>query len=306
MNMPIQTNADIKLENFDDFWGLGDPVEIEKKFRELLPQAKALADPSTYLQLLSQIALAQGIQKKFDAAHATLDDAERFLTPEYNLARVRILLERGRVFQQAENLTEAMRFFVQSFELSSKHKFDFHTINAAHMIAIAAEKTEEKIKWNQLAIDLAQKTKEQRAHLWLGSLYNNLGQNFLEAKRFEKALDAFEKALKHRIEQSDVPNIRVAKWAVARTLRALDRLDEALAIQLRLLEEYDAITASGNLDMPAEMFTLIRGWVAEEVAEIYDAKAKIFAKLAYADLSTNAMFQKTEPARLERLRQIQG
>ena len=48
---------------------------------------------------------------------------------------------------------EALRpFFLQSYELAKAHHLDFHTANAAHMIAMVAKTPEEKITWNLLAI----------------------------------------------------------------------------------------------------------------------------------------------------------
>lgn len=294
----------IKLESFDDCWGLGYPALVEEKFRELLPLAESLQDKSIYLQILTQVALAQALQRKFDEAHTTLDIVQALLTPEYNLARVRLLVERGRVFQQAGRIPEAQDLFVQSFELSKQNKFDFHTINAAHMIAIVAPKVEEKMQWNQLAIDLAERTDEKRARTWLGSLYNNLGQNFLEIQHYEKALCAFKKALEYREKEGYEPNIRVAKWALAHTLRLIDRFEDALSILHALVKEYDDISRAGSFDMPVEMFTLARGFVYEDLAQIDYARAKMFATLAYADLSTNEMFRASEPKRLERLVQL--
>lgn len=294
-----------KLENFDDLWALGDPIVIEKNLRELLPQAREFQDSSIYLQILSQVALTQALQQKFDEAHRTLNDAEQLLTPEQDLARVRILLERGRIFQQAEEIVKAKPLFLASYELSSKNHFDYHTINAAHMIAIIEDRVDEKIKWNQLAIELAQKTDDSNASRWVGSLYNNLGHNYMEAVDFGKALDVFSHALKIREQEAYVPNIRVAKWQVAKALRLLGRLNEAEAILCPLLAEYDILSKNNNLDLPFEMFKLLRGWVYEELAEIYHAKASSYAIFAYDDLSKNSMFNKTESKRLERLKQIQ-
>lgn len=303
--MATSMNSDVQLDNFDDIWSLGDPVLIENKFYELLPQAESLKNKSIYLQMLSQIALVQAMQQKFDAAHKTLDTAEALLTPEYELARARILLERGRVFQQSGNIPQAKSYFEQSFAVSQQNQLDFHTINAAHMIAIIVEPTIEKIKWNQLALELASSTNDKRAGDWLGSLYNNLGQNYLEDKQYEKALMAFQKALEYRKKEKYAPNIRVAKWAIAHTLRMLDRLDEALVILQALQQEYDVITKSEKIDVPVvQMFTLTRGWVYEELAEIYLAKANIFVNAAYDDLSNNVMFKTTSPERLERLKQL--
>jgi tetratricopeptide (TPR) repeat protein len=295
----------IELDNFDDIWGLyGEPVLVEKKLLELLPQAEALNDKSIYLQILSQIALAQALQKRFDEAHKTLDLAELF-SDKYDLAQVRILLERGRVFHQAGNIPEAKLFFEKSFKLSTEKGFDFHTINAAHMIAIVVDKIEDKIQWNQRALEMTQRTKDGRARRWLGSLYNNLGQNYLDVKQFDKALTVYQQALEFFREEDYQPNIRVAEWAVGRTLRNLGRQDEALNIQTEVLKKYHSVAESGKLDCPAEMFTQLRGYVHQELAEIHEAKAKQFAQLALADLADNEVVKTFEKDKLERLKNIQ-
>jgi tetratricopeptide (TPR) repeat protein len=300
----MNSNTIVTLENFDDVWSLGYPEKVETKLSEFLPQAQALQNKSIYLQILSQIALAQAMQKKFDEAHKTLDKAESMLTPEYDLAKARILLERGRAFQQAGSISQAQDYFERSYALSIKNKFDSHAINAAHMIAIVANKNEDKINWNQRAIDLALRTQDIKARAWLGSIHNNLGQNYLSEKEFNKALISFEKALEYRIEEAYAPNIRVAKWAIARALRSLNHLDEALAIQQELLNEYEAISKSENYEVPVEIFKLVRGLVFEEIAELYQAKAKEFARSAYDDLAHDPMFLETEPKRIERLNQM--
>ena len=301
------------LEHFDDVWGqLGDPVLVEQRFLELLPQAFKLQNKSIYLQMLSQLALAQAVQKKIDAAHATLDTAEKLLTPEYNLAKVRILCERGRTFQQAGYIAQALIYFEKSYELSDQCKFDKQTINAAHMIAIVAQTSAEKIAWNNKALDLAMNSDDVSAQSWQAPLLNNLGANYLEDLQLEKSLDAFQQAL-IAFEKSPEAggNTRFAKFRVAQVLRMIGRLDEALAMQQEQLKEYDAITSNGKFDMPAEMFILMRGFVYEELAEIYAAKGdladvKKYAQLAliYLDNQMFAIIDPTSAQRLERLKQI--
>lgn len=294
-----------KLESFDDLF-VGSPVDIENNLNKLLPEALTLKDHSIYLQILSQIALAQAMQKKFDAAHKTLNTAEGLLKPEDHLAKVRILLERGRVYMQSGDNEVARPFFLKSYELSKANNFDYHTANAAHMIAIIASTPEEKIKWNKLAIELVENSPSVRAQAWQGSLYNNLGQAYLEAKLYPQALDILKKAQKFREKEGYGPNIRVAKWAVARALRLLNQNEEALNMLLPLIKEYDAMTEAGNFDIPQEILPSIRGLVYEELAEIYAAKAAAFAKLAYDDLSQDEWFKKLETNRLERLKHLKN
>ncbi len=293
-----QSTIPATLENFDDLF-VGDPVQIEKKLTALLPQA--IHHKSIYMQILSQIALAQAMQKNFDAANATLDTAEKFLTAEDHVARTRILLERGRTLMQKGELKAARPFFKQSFDVAKAHDLDYHTCNAAHMIAIAAEGANEKIKWNELAIQLCERSTIPRARMWLGSLYNNLGHAYIEVKQYEQALSALERAKHFREQEGNLPNIRVAKWAVSKALRLLGRTDEALNILLPLLKDYDSMRKRNALDIPAAMLPSIRGLVYEELAEIYKIKAQGFAKLAFDDLSQDEWFKKLEPQRLEQL-----
>jgi tetratricopeptide (TPR) repeat protein len=302
------------LEKFDELVGkLGDPVLIQAKLQKLSKQAIQLSNKSIYLQILSQIALMQAVQKKFAEAHLTLDQAEKLLTSQYDLAKVRILCERGRVFQQAGDLAQARIYFEKSYELSMACKFDKQTINAAHMIAIVAPTSAEKIAWNNKALDLAMHTYDASAQSWRGPILNNLGANYLENQQLEKALDVFENAL---IEFKKTPeatsSIRFVKFKVAQVLRMLVRLDEALEMLHLQLQEYDTMNVAGNFDIQKDMFVVMRGCLYEEIAIIYEVKnnfdeAKKYAHLALLDLDNNQLFMTIEheyQARIEKLNRL--
>lgn len=282
------------IENFDDLF-VGEPAGIEKNLRELL--SETLEHRSIYLQILSQIALAEAMQKKFEEAHATLDHAESLLTHEDHLARARILLERGRVFHQVGDIESARPFFEQSYEICHQYHLDFHTCNAAHMVALVAKHPEEKIQWNELAISLAERSHNPKANAWLGPLYNNLGAAYLEAKQYEKALNTF---LKYRGFFSKQPDqeinlfhARMADWRIASCLRYLGRADEALAILLDLQRQYEAET----LTLPAAFLRTARGYVYAELAAIY-------AEKGYQDLSKDEWVQKLESEKLKKLQEL--
>lgn len=287
------------IENFDELF-TGDPVEIEEKLSALLPDAEGRADKSIYVQILSQIALAQAMQKNFDLAHKTLDKAEAELREGHELARVRVLLERGRIYHQADKIGVALPLFIQSYELSAKHGFDFHTVNAAHMIAIIESKVENKIQWNKKAIDLAKNTNDKRCQEWLGPLYNNLAQNYIEAEQYAEALSSFEECKKYAEGKGDEIVMRGAKWGIARSLRSLGLLDDALEIQHALLEEYE------NVELPLELLVVSRGVVYEELAEIYLSLSKKNAELCYKDLSQDQWVHRMMPERLERMRKLKN
>lgn len=296
-----QANAVVQLADFDDLF-VGHPAEIEQNLSALLPAARSLDDKSLYLQILSQIALAQAMQQKFVLAHQTLDSAEADLTPAYDLAGIRITLERGRVFHQADNAAAALPLFKQSFEQSSEKGFAFHAINAAHMVAIAANHVEDKIHWNRVAIEAAETTQDERARAWLGVLYNNLAQSHVAANQYSEALSAFEQCQQHAESRGDAIVVRGAKWGIGRALRSLGRLEEALQIQCAILAEYQAVAA--NNELPPELLVVGRGMVYEELAEIHLAHVRRFASLAYDDLVQDSWFARLEPTRLEKLNRL--
>src|SRR5215470_13398084 len=89
------------LPDIDSLWDFDHPDSTQAAFERVLPQARASADRDYLAQLLTQIARTQGLQMKFDEATKTLDQAEQTLTPETRVARVRLLLERGRVLNSS-------------------------------------------------------------------------------------------------------------------------------------------------------------------------------------------------------------
>src|SRR2546426_811508 len=158
--------------DFDSLWDFNSPSETEKKFRELLPQAETSGDKSYCLQLLTQIARTLSLQRKFEEAHEILDKVEPMLKDKLKLARIRYLLERGRTLNSSGSPERAKPLFLEAWELGQKSGDDNFAVDAAHMIAIV-ENTDEALKWNQKAVEFAEKSKDEKAKKWLGSLYNN-------------------------------------------------------------------------------------------------------------------------------------
>lgn len=281
--------------NFDAWWDYDRPDETERRFRELLPAAEADGPQDYLIELLTQIARAQGLQRQFAAAHATLDQAQRLLeTGDFPRARLRYLLERGRVFNSAQMQAEALPLFTVGWELAQMAREDFYAVDAAHMMGIAAP-PDEQLDWNHRALAAAEASADPRARQWMGSLYNNIGWTYHAAGRYAEALDIFQKALKWREAQGQEAPTRIARWCVARTLRSLNRISEAFEIQLHLLAE---LQQSGARD----------GYVFEELGECglllgQPETAGYFAQ-AYAELSQDAWLAANEPARLERLKML--
>ena len=157
------------------------------------------------------------------------------------------------------------------------------------------EPPKQQLEWNLKAVELAEKSNDGRARNWLGSLYNNIGWTYHDAGDYTTALNIFQKALAFREQQGESKPLLIARWCVGRTLRSLNRIDEALAIQQKLLREYQQ---AGGQD----------GYVYEEVGECLlledDSEAVTYFALAYEALSQDAWLAENEPDRLARLKQL--
>ncbi|MGV3614542.1 MAG: tetratricopeptide repeat protein [Fimbriimonas sp.] len=214
------TSADI-----DALWDFGDPATSEARFREL---AEGLDYPF-HAEALTQVARALGLQGKFDEAETFLDEASH----QGDMAGMRATLERGRLRNSGGDRDGASRLFVEALRQAEALGTDFYAVDAAHMLGIACD-GDDALEWTRTAISIATESPDPRAQGWLGSLYNNLGWNLHDLGRYDEALEIFERALALRQEQGDPERIHQARWCIARCLRSLGRVEEALAIQEHL------------------------------------------------------------------------
>lgn len=279
--------------DFDALWNYDEPAKTEAAFRDALPHTAG--DVDQHVQLLTQIARAQGLQDQFDAAHATLDAAQAMLPANPSRAHVRLLLERARVLNSSGHPDDALPIFVQVFELASLLHVDYDAIDAAHMLGIVAP-SDDALRWNERALQMAEVTTDAKAQRWAGALLNNMGWTYHRIGRHEDALRCFKRALESAKATGNTNSIRIATWSVGRELRALHRADEAMAIQRMLLAEWEA---TGDRD----------GFVFEEIAECalllhQHDDARHFASLAHEALSGINWVAQHEPERLQRLKSI--
>ncbi len=142
LGMCMNAQAETSVE-FDSLWNFAKPAETESKFRELLLAAKSLLDKDSLLQLQTQIARSQGLQGHFEEAHHTLNEVESSLDSTTQVAKIRYLLERGRVFNSSKNKDQALPFFQLAFQLATQLRQDNLAVDTAHMVAIALVTAEE-------------------------------------------------------------------------------------------------------------------------------------------------------------------
>jgi len=281
------------VAELDSLWDYEHPGPTEKKFRELLPAALDSLDISYLAELLTQIARAEAMQKKFQEAQKTLDRVEKALAKADQRVSVRYVLERGRVLSLSGKLREAQPRLREAFNLALMLKMDLHAIDAARMMAVA--EPGKALEWNTKALDLAEKSADARANKANGTLCSSIGWNHFDRREYQEALFMFQKYLKSCEQLGDPIKIRTAKWALAKVLRVIEHTEEALEMQRKLFEEYQA---EGKRN----------GYVYEEIAECLlvlgqDHEAQEWFAAAYAELSKDPRITRDQK-RLSRLHEL--
>ncbi len=284
------------MPDIDSLWNFEDPAASEAAFRNAQTEIDRAGDHALLMELLTQIARAQGLQRQYEAADATLAAVEASLRPDEVRARIRYALERGRLLRSSGRPALARLWFEEAAATARAADEQTLAVDALHMIALVEASPEEQLARNLDAVRYAEGASEPKARAWLASLWNNIGMSQHDAGRLDEALAAFERALALRREQGNAPRIRIARWMVAWTHRLLGRLDAALAEQQALEAEGEA---AGQAD----------GYVLFELAELHLALAgrdgtersalvRDYALRASAALADESL----DPAQRERLR----
>lgn len=220
----------IDIERLLQLWNFADPKATRDAFLALGPET---ADERALV--LSQIARTHSLIGEFDDANARLDEAEALGSSDPTVLAY-LAIERGRTHNSAGDATSATALFEHAFELFSQAGAEAAAIDAAHMVAISGSPAQQ-IEWARKGLELAEASSDARARRWRGPLLNNLGWSLHDQGRFDEALQAFVSAQAVREESAEAEPIAIAKWSVARCLRSLGRVQEAIAIQRALLPE---------------------------------------------------------------------
>ena len=280
----------------DTLWDFSRPAESEARFRAEL--AAHPAGSREALETSTQIARTQSLRRQFAAADATLDAIEPKLADVPPRVRVRYLLERGRTRNSAGDKPAAVALFKAALDACARDTLpdaDFYRVDVLHMLGIAAPAADQ-LDWNRRALATAEGSADPRARGWAASLNNNIGWTYFNRGDAATALAHWKKALAQREEAGKTASIRIAKWTVARGLRATGALDDAQAIQMALVVETERDNAPD-------------GYVYEELAEIALARgdrkgAAPWAAKAHALLKDDPSLAANEAPRLARLADV--
>ena len=255
-------------------WNFDDPAASEARFREL---AKT-ANPDDRVILETQIARTYGLRRRFDDTRKILFAVQPRLASLGPEANVRYHLEYGRSLVSAthkpEEMTETARAearaaYLRAFELARQASLDYLAIDALHMLPFV--EPENASTWTKQALDLTVASTQPESKKWESALRNNYGYYLHEQGKYEDALEVFRSNVPVTEKMGNVTKARIAHWMVAWTLRSLGKLDEALAIQLRL-------EAENAKDSTPDQY------VFEELAAIYKAKGNATKSAHYDHL----------------------
>ncbi|MCG8419288.1 MAG: hypothetical protein MJE77_15250 [Proteobacteria bacterium] len=277
--------------NLETLWDYQDPKRSERRFRQLLPQVKS--DRAYHVELLTQIARAVCLQRRYEDAHNILDEAEALLAEGVSRPRMRCHLERSRILNDTgrteESIAQADRARAIGEELG-EHRL---TADALHMIAYVVADDEEAVRWHNVAIDFCRKhLTDERIQRWLLTLHINVGDKYEALGRFAEGIDSVSVGIGMAEKLGLTTKVLAARCLLARLHRLDGRLDEAMTI----IEE----VAKSGFD---------QGWLYEEYAECLlaagrkDESTAQFG-LAYERFSNDPWFPPTEPARLERIKNL--
>lgn len=225
-------------------WDFGDPQLSEQRFRNEL--ARSTGDDA--LILTTQIARTYGLRRDFGRARSVLDQIEPLIPAAGAEARARFALEYGRTISSAthppETQTDAAKALARTryetaLAIAREARLDALAVDAIHMLAFVDTAPADQLRWAQAALAVVDASDQPAARKWEASIRNNLGYALHQLGRYDEALTQFRQALAIRERGTDAQATRTAHWMIAWTLRAMNRTDEALAIQLDLEREGD-------------------------------------------------------------------
>jgi len=241
---------------------------------------------------LAREARAKGLSGDFAGGHGVLDAAAE-MADEGQQAQAMIAIERGRLFNSAGLPADALPLFETAWRLAQEAGDHDLAVDAAHMMAIASP-LPAAADWTRKA--LAYMDANPTSPFWRPMLHHNLGWTYFEAGRFDQALASFIREERLRKQSGSVQALRIARYAVVRTFRALGQFDEAIDIG----EMAVALADQTNDAAP---------FLYEELAECHAAsgneeRSRYFAKRAHEALSGDTAFARNEPLRLVRLSEL--
>jgi tetratricopeptide (TPR) repeat protein len=97
----------------------------------------------------------------------------------------------GMLAEGMGEMEKAKNLFLQAWRESES---DFEKFTAAHFVARHQENVSDKLHWDELALEMAKRIKDESIKSTYPSLYLNIGKCYEDLDDFELALENYQKA----------------------------------------------------------------------------------------------------------------
>lgn len=217
-------SADSLLYEADQIFQAKDYLAALDKYRVAAQQSREEFNRSVEVEALSQIARMNLLLNNKDEGRAALIEAGARASESDPMGWSRYLGVKGRFEWKDDDLNAARKTFSDLYDYCQVNSLWGRAIDAANMLAIVSESTDEQIEWSRRGIKAAETAEEER---WLGPLWNNLAATYYDLKQIDSALECYLKARDYHWRFSDEQGKLYADYHVGMTYRSLGDLVNA-------------------------------------------------------------------------------
>lgn len=255
-------DAHALLTRADSVFQTRDYAAALKLYRDAFEQAEKEFNPSVAVEASAQVARMYLLLDDKETGRRWLADAaERANTADPH-GWSRFLSVKARYEWKDDALPEARKTLEQMFEYSHANALYGRAVDAANLLGIVSETTEEQKQWIEQGIGAAEGSGEER---WLGPLWNNLAGIYYDDEQYDSAVTAYLSAREYHWRHSNetaklyadyhvgmayakVGNLEEAKTWLRPVLAWAERLDNASAIAQACEDLGEIALAQGDED----------------------------------------------------------
>lgn len=228
-------NSKELLEQGDDLFKVKEYDKAIKIYKQAVNTAEEGNNNSDLVEALSQVARCYLALNKNEEGRVWLKKAEDKATDNEPSGWSRYLSVRGR-YEWKDGISESGEFlpevriatdtFKEMYAYCFEHSLFSRAVDATNMISLTGT-ADERIEWGLKGIKAAENGGFEG---WLGPLWNNLGWNYNELKRYDEALESLKKAREYHYKKGDDLAKLIADWSVGHAYRKTGQLDSAFVL----------------------------------------------------------------------------
>ena len=273
-NVTQQHTADSLLSIADDLFQANNMEDAFDAYKIAFETARKEFNRSVEVEALSQMARAKLRTGKKEEGRPFIVQAEERLSESDPLGYSRYLGVKGRFEWKDDDLKTARTTFTKMYDFCHANALWGRVIDAANMMAIVSDSTDDQIEWSRKGIETAEATETEGL---LAALWNNLAGTYYDLKDFENALDCYQKSREYHWRFSSEMGKLYADYHIGMTLRLLGRNDEALTWLRPVLawaERLDNHSAIGQACEDMGEIAFAKGNKSEALEYLKRAKAE--------------------------------